>query len=175
MKVSRSTIPADSLLNQYLPADYFDVFECDIDSRYPFSPDDILINFWTDFPGWVNVLFAIRNFLVKIVGLKTDRNDPEEFKRCIREGKECGLTSVPAKNEKETVMLLSDKHLNAYLSAYIQKDASPHTQRISVTTLVHFNKKLGNIYFFFIKPFHQLIVMSMLKRNLKKMMKASHF
>lgn len=168
MKIKKSTIPTDSLVNAYLPADYSDVFVCEVISNKKVSPDDLLIAFWTDFPGWVNTLFEIRNFLVKFVGLKADKEDSNELENCIRTGGTSNFTSVPAKSSNETVMLLADKHLNAYLSAHVGGDMPQ--QKISVITLVHFNNKLGNTYFFFIRPFHQIIVKSMMKRVVKKML-----
>lgn len=167
MKVIKSTIPDTSLTNQYLPVNYCDVFTCEVSSDKSISPDDILISFWTDMPGWVEILFSIRNFLVKLVGLKGSKErDVEAFENCIRNGGEHGFISVPCKNENETVMVLTDEHLNAYLSAHI--DYKNDKKIISVITLVKFNKKLGNVYFFFIKPFHKVIVSEMLKRMLRR-------
>ncbi|MFR8355671.1 MAG: hypothetical protein ACLVEJ_08430 [Parabacteroides sp.] len=46
MKVKDSTIPPGSLINKYLPANYSDSFECEIDSDKKITPDDIQISFW---------------------------------------------------------------------------------------------------------------------------------
>ena len=167
MKIKKADIPTGCLTANYLPADYSDVFFCEVDSERKINPDDIMISFWSDFPGWVNALFKLRNFLVKFVGLKgSQEKTMEELEKCIRTRSSTGLASVPAKNNNETVLLLTDKHLNAYLSVYIENNKS-----IFVITLVHYKNKLGRIYFFFVRPFHGLIVRSMLKRSIHNLSK----
>jgi hypothetical protein len=167
MKVNKSTIPSGSLIEEYLPADYSDVYACEVNSRKEIIPDDIMVNFWTDFPSWINGLFRLRNFLVKFVGLKGAENDNvKEFEQSIRTGETYDFVSVPAKSDNETVLLLSDKHLNAYISVHIESEEEHKT--ISAITLVNFNNKLGRFYFFVIRPFHGLVVKSLLKRSVSK-------
>ncbi len=166
MKVKSTPIPIDSSVNKYLPANYSDVFSCETTSN-TLSPDDIVTSFFTDMPGWVNALFKLRHFLVRFVGLKGDDGDIRQLEECIRTGGKNGFVSVPDKNDHETVLLLEDKHLNAYLSVYVTK-LNSNKQNVSLITVVHFNKKLGNIYFSIIKPFHKIVVKSMLKRVLSK-------
>ena len=126
-----------------------------------------MVNFWTDFPRWIDVLFKLRNALVKFVGLKGSENDNvEELEKCIRTGKTYNFVSVPAKSDNETVLLLSDKHLDAYISVHVE-NGKEH-KIISAITLVHFKNRLGRVYFFLIRPFHGAIVKSMLKRALKR-------
>ena len=94
-------------------------------------PDDIMVDFWTDFPCWINALFKLRNILVKFVGLKVAENDNlKEFEKCIRTGKTYNFASVPAKNGNETVLLLSDKHLDAYLSVHVESKKEHKTMRV---------------------------------------------
>ena len=163
MNLNKSTIPSGSLIENSLPADYSDVYTCEVDFEKEIIPDDIMVNFWTDMPNWINGLFKLRNFLVKFVGLKSSEEDNmKEFERCIRTGETYSFVSVPAKNTNETVLLLSDKHLNAYLSVFIGNKERHKT--ISAITLVHFKNRLGRIYFFLIRPFHGVIVKSLLKK-----------
>ena len=167
MKVKKTGILLSSLVGNYFPADYSDVYTCEVYAEKEVIPDDIMVSFWVDFPAWVNMLFKLRNFMVKFVGLKSSENgDLKELEKCIRTGKPYGLFSVPAKNCNETVLLLTDKHLNAYISVYVESKEEHKT--ISVITLVHFKNKLGRIYFFVIRPFHGLVVKSMLKRTVNK-------
>jgi len=164
MKVKKTTIPTGSLTEKYVPADYSDVYAYVADTTKEIIPDDIMVNFWTDFPDWVNALFKLRDFLVKFVGLKgSENNNMKEFENCIRTGGTYEFVSVPAKNDNETVLLLSDKHLDAYLSVHV--DNKENHKTISAITLVNFKNKLGRVYFFFIRPFHGLIVKSLLKRS----------
>jgi hypothetical protein len=163
MKVNKSTIPLGSLIEKYLPTDYSDVYACEVNFEKEIIPDDLMVNFWTDFPSWINGLFKLRNFLVKIAGLKTTYDD-KEFEKCLRTGKTFDFISFPAKRDNETVLLLSDKHLNAYISIHVES-GKKHTT-ISAITLVHYHNLLGRVYFFIIRPFHGLIVKTMLKRAL---------
>ncbi|MDH6355885.1 hypothetical protein M2132_002235 [Dysgonomonas sp. PH5-45] len=168
MKIKSIPIPTDSLTNKYLPADYSDVFTCGITSDTLPTPDDIIIGIFTDMPGWVNMLFKLRNFLVRFVGLKGNKGDNSQLENCIRSGGKYGVVSVPDKSDHETVLLLEDRHLNAYLSIHIM-DTTTNAWDVSLITVVHFNNKLGNIYFTVIKPFHKIVVKSMLKRVLSKL------
>ena len=61
MKINKTTIPSGSLTEKYLPADYLDVYACETDTPKEIIPDEMMVNFWTDFPHWINVLiFAHR-------------------------------------------------------------------------------------------------------------------
>ena len=165
MKINKTTMPSGSLMENYLPADYSDVFACVTDTPKEIIPDDIMVNFWTDFPQWINALFKLRNFLVKFVGLKSaEKDNVKELEKCIRTGEAYDFVSVPAKSGNETVLLLSDSHLKAYLSVHVESGNEHKT--ISAITLVHYKNLLGRIYFFIIRPFHGLIVKSLLKRAL---------
>ena len=42
-------------------------------------------------------------------------------------------------------------------------------QTFTITTVVKFNNRLGRLYFFFIRPFHKVIIRSMLKRVAKRL------
>lgn len=168
MKVTFSILPADSLTRKYLPADYSDVYAYEVNTKKEIIPDDLMVSFWTDFPAWVNRLFQLRNLIVKPFGLKgAEDNNLVAFENAIRTGIPYNIASVPAKNPCETVLLLTDKHLNAYMAVHIQPNGSNH-KVISAITLVHFKNRLGRIYFFVIKPFHGFIVRNMLKRVVER-------
>ena len=167
MKVKKTAILPTSLVRNYLPADYSDVYTYKVNSDKEIVPDDVMVNFWVDFPAWVNALFKLRNFLVKFVGLKSSEgSDVQEVEKCIRTGTPYHLASVPAKCDNETILLLSDKHLDAYFSVYVEdKDDN---KAVSLITLVHFKNRLGRIYFFFVRPFHGIGVKRLLKRAVDK-------
>ena len=165
MKTRKTEIPTKSLVSQYLPADYKDAFVCEMNITSQLTPDDIMVRFWTDFPAWIIALFKIRNFVVRFVGLKSSENDAQKLENCIRTDEKHSIASVPAKDENETILLLDDEHLDAYLSVYIEN--LPNQKTVYAVTLVHYKKTLGRIYFFFIRPFHGLIVRSALKRIVK--------
>ena len=164
MKVRKTEIPADSLIARHLPADHADSFAVEAGTKIAASPDDLMVGFWSDMPAWVTVLFALRNMMVKLVGLKgSDSHNGEELEKCIREGGKYGFLETLAKDGRETVIVMRDKHLDAYISLY-----KANSDTIAATTLVRYNNRLGKVYFFAIRPFHNIIVRSMLKRAVKK-------
>lgn len=162
----KKNVPQKALVNKYLPVNYKDIFECTIENAPMITADDIQVAFWTVNPKWLENLYRIRNTLVKPFGLKGDENrNREEIERCISEGGNYGLMSVPDKSENETVLYLSDKHLSAHLSVYIEYEGNK--QIISVITLVKFHNWLGYTYFYAICPFHHIVVRKMLKYAVK--------
>ena len=164
------TIPLGSLTEKFLPADYLVVHNFVVDTESEIVADDILVIFFTDFPIWVNVLFKLRNFMAKFVGLKSSEgSDLEEIEKCIRTGKAYRLGSIPAKSDNETVLLLSDKHLDAYISILVENEENRKT--VSTNILVHFKNRLGRIYLSVIRPFHGAVIKNMLKRAVNKAVK----
>lgn len=166
MKVEKCNLPPNSLLNGYLPADHSDAVVCTCHTAVDFTPDDIQVAFWTAMPGWVDSLMKLRNVLVRPFGLVSD-NGPgrEAVERCLREGGECGFLKVLAKSAEETVILLADKHLDAYVSVLMGHSGDMTT--VTVITLVKYNNALGRVYFFVIRPFHNVIVRTMLRHILR--------
>jgi hypothetical protein len=195
MKVKKASIPPDSLVWRYLPADYSDAYACTVDPARALSldPDELMVAFWTSTrrSWWVSALFRLRNFLVRFVGLQGSENfDVGEFKNAVRHGGSYGFMSIAAKNGHETVMLLTDKHLDAYLSIHVAAetrtataagagvqagaDAAPATgaaagtrQTVSAYTVVRFHNRLGRVYFFVIRPFHAIIAKTILRGAIK--------
>ena len=169
MKVKKTSIPQNSLANNYLPANYTDAFCCDVITKHQLTADDLQISFWTVMPKWVEALFNLRNLLVKPFGLQSDNFEQhvQEFEDCIRNGKSTKLASLSARSENETVICLNDKHLKANMSVLI-KDIGAQKKRIYLSTIVHFHNWTGRAYFYAICPFHHLIVRSMLKSTLKR-------
>lgn len=156
-------IPPDSLVGKYLPADYTDAFSREATTGRSFTADDVMVGFWAGQTGWVAALFRLRHFLVRFLGLQGDGGtDPDAFEKAIREGGSYRFAAVSAKNDHETVLLLSDKHLDAWLSVYVAGGGAHKT--IFAITVVKFNNRLGRIYFFVIRPFHKIVVKNLLKK-----------
>ncbi len=107
------------------------------------------------FPGWVNWLINIRNSIVGIFGLKSTKE--------VREG-QTTYFAVIEQNENEIVMGENDKHLGFRVSVLVDRADS----FIYVTTLVHFNNFWGKVYFLPVKPFHKIILKSLLRRQINK-------
>jgi hypothetical protein len=104
-------------------------------------------------PDWVNMLFFIRNRIVGLFGLKTDKNT----------SKSDTFFKLIENRDEEIVMGEDDKHLNFKASIFNNKASSI----ISLTTVVHYNNVWGKVYFFPVKPFHKIIMKVLLKRYLK--------
>ncbi|MDR2650786.1 MAG: DUF2867 domain-containing protein [Prevotellaceae bacterium] len=171
IKVTKSTLPADSLIQKYLPADYVDIFAATAPENERLTPDNLLIALWTDFPKWLQWLFRLRAILVRPFGLKSGGGDDflKQFPETIRSGGNYGFVDVPAKNDNETVMQLSDKHLTAKLSVHIAL-ITDNQLKISINTVVHYRNLLGKVYFFIIRPFHKFIVKIIAKRGIKRLL-----
>ncbi len=105
-------------------------------------------------PQWAIALMNLRNSLVKPFGLKTDNDIKNEDGRFF---------AIIGKNDDEIAMGESDKHLNFRTSVLVDKELS----YIYLSTIVHYNNNLGKLYFLFVKPFHRIIIKSLLRRELK--------
>ena len=169
MKVRKTTVPTDFLVSEFSPNDYSDAFECSFKSSKNITADDIQVAFWTEPPKWVNRLFKLRDILIKPFGIQSgEGKDFAAFAACIRSGGSHRFVSVPCKSDDETVLCLNDKHLIAYLSAKIIQ--SGDNKKVVMTTLVNFHNRLGKVYFFFICPFHGIVVRMTLKYVIKKLL-----
>jgi hypothetical protein len=107
-------------------------------------------------PSWVSLLIKIRDVIILPLGLKTER----EMKSHKKSG-DTFFTKIE-QNDNELIMGENDRHLNFRVSVLVDRISS----LIFVTTLIHYNNRMGKVYFFFIKPFHKIIVKSALKRYL---------
>lgn len=168
MKTKKIPVPKNSLVNNYLPSNYFDSFECNFISSKEIKPDDVQIAFWTARPIWIDWLFKLRAILVKPFGLKTEINEyAENLRKCLICGIPHKYISVPSKSGDETVTCNVDKHLTFYLSVIISKKEGDR-QSVVLTTLVNFHNLLGHCYFVVIYPFHTILVRAMLKYVVKR-------
>ena len=146
-----NTISTNSLiLNGFEGVDYCDIYK--IQKKTEKNVEEISKEILR-MPKWVLLLFTLRNRIVGVFGLKTNKNTekPDNFFTLIE------------KTENEIVMGEVDKHLDFRVS--VLKNNIENT--ISLTTVVHFNNIWGNIYFFPVKPFHKIIIKTMLKRYLR--------
>ncbi|GAO28083.1 hypothetical protein JCM15548_144 [Geofilum rubicundum JCM 15548] len=64
----------------------------------------------------------------------------------------------------------NDKHLNFRASFLLTPSPRDKEKQVfSITTAVHFNNGMGEMYFLPVKPFHGLIIRSTLKKCNKSM------
>lgn len=147
-------IDRDTLLYSYLPVDYCDSFSREFQMNKetpPINPEMFMDITFKEFPFWIKWLLNLRNTLVKPFGLDTD----VRFTDIIR-----------AKNEKEIIFGMEDKHLTFYVSLLCgqKEEMKKNTQELRITTIVRYNNWFGRVYFFVIRPFHKIIVRFILNR-----------
>ena len=144
--------------------DYSDTFKGIISSDKNLKLEIIVQHFFTFSPVWIKFLFRLRDFLVRPFGLKTAKDDETESMEKginLSKGSTLGLFEVIDGTDDEVLFYYSDSHLVAWFFILVIRQIN--YSEVEFTTLVHYNNLLGRIYFFFIKPFHKLIVKSQLK------------
>ncbi|WP_228390859.1 DUF2867 domain-containing protein [Chryseobacterium contaminans] len=79
-------------------------------------------------------------------------------------GERYGLFKVFNKTNNEIVMGENDKHLDFRISLLFDKNQGGQDENsLTISTTVKFHNWLGVLYFLPVRPFHKLIVPSMLK------------
>ena len=170
MTIIKSKLPDNSILNNpEKKYDYVDSFQGTItDTENKIKPDDIGKAFFVSGPKWVEKLFAVRNKIVSIFGLKTsgnmnDRQKQLENFKCEK-GERLGLFKVFDKAENEVILGEDDKHLNFRISLFLNNHKTDLTKKeIIISTTVEFKNWFGRLYFIPVKPFHRIIVPTMLR------------
>ncbi len=164
--VKLKELPPNSIINEsFGKSDYIDTYKVPIHNNQNFSIDYITALFFTSLPSWIKNLLSFRNFLVKYFGLKGgDINKLQEPDKSIyySVGSEAVIFKVHSRNENEIVMADNDKHLNFRTSILIEKTDKGYDYLYSAT-IVHYNNILGRLYFLPVKPFHKMIIKTMLK------------
>lgn len=175
MKVVKTKIPNNSILNtSHQVYDYVDSFQGvlnDIDNKI--TPADIGKAFFSSGPTWVGELLTLRNKIVSVFGLKTsgdvtDREKQLENFKC-EPGERLGVFKVFSKSENEVVLGEDDKHLNFRVSLFLEQQTTGTSKSLIISTTVKFNNSFGRLYFIPVRPFHKLIVPTMLKGIIKKL------
>ena len=135
------------LINKYLPADYCDSFSKEVITSKTITPEMFLNMLFSKFTWWIGALLWVRNKIVSIFGLETGRRMTD---------------MVIEQNETEIIIGMVDKHLTFYVSL-LCSPMFDNSQNFKITTVVNYNNRWGKIYFIIIKPFHKIIIRSMLR------------
>ena len=138
----------DSLIENYLPADYYDSFSKELHNKNAISTDEFVDIAFNQLPSWIIRLLKVRNSIVKPFGLNTNRRITDM--KCER-------------NQHEIIFGMSDKHLTFYVSLWC-KVSEANSQTLRITTIVKYHNRLGKLFFFVIRPFHKVIIRSLLER-----------
>ncbi|MDP3229685.1 MAG: DUF2867 domain-containing protein [Acidovorax sp.] len=164
-------VPAGTVIHATLPgAHFFDAYTT-TDPR----PATSALQTWLDVvartPRWTEQLLAVRNKLVRVVGLKgagqlQDVHPPASGAsaadaRSYRVGDQVGIFLIRHLSDTEVVMGQDDKHLDVQVS--LTKHGQPGSvPTVVISTVVHIHNTLGHAYMAVITPFHRRIVQVML-------------
>lgn len=105
----------DSLIENYLPADYYDSFSKESHNKNVISIDKFADIAFNQLPSSIILLLIVRNSLIKPFGLDTNRRVTDM---------EC------EKSQHKIVFGMSDKHLTFYVSLWckdrVEKEVNVH-------------------------------------------------
>jgi hypothetical protein len=107
-------------------------------------------------PRWIEVLLALRNYLVTPFGLKTSAAHEARASGII------GIFPIVSQSLDRLVAGFDDHHLD--FRVVVDVASSGHGQRVTATTLVRTHNWLGRTYLAIILPFHRLVVRAMLRQ-----------
>ncbi|MCT2564099.1 DUF2867 domain-containing protein [Chryseobacterium herbae] len=175
MKIEKTELPEASVLSKEKAFfDYTDSFRGEVLNRERnFSIAEIGNTFFTSIPQWGKKMFAFRNSIVKMFGLKTgaDKSKPLEPKNLKLEvGEQVGILTIFDKTDCEIIMGENDKHLDFRVSLLYDKAKNNSEENsLTISTTVKYHNWLGILYFLPVRPFHQLIVPVMLKKMITKL------
>ncbi|MEY4562804.1 MAG: hypothetical protein RLZZ618_2081 [Pseudomonadota bacterium] len=159
-------IPPSSQLFAEAKGSYFhDAFEIELDTTGQ-SAMSLYLSVAVRTPRWIDVLMALRNRIVSLVGLKDlgqmgalDRSKPAD---AYRVGDRVGIFTVRHLAHDEIVLGDADKHLDVKVS--VRKLAQGARHSVAVSTVVYVHNTLGKVYMAFVAPVHKRITPAMLAR-----------
>ena len=163
-----SEVPPGSAINERLPDAYFyDCYAISV-SGTTGTALGLFLTALTNTPPWVKSLMALRNKIVRFIGLKdlgslADLN-PSKPASAYVPGDRVGIFTLISNSDHEALLGDNDKHLNVVLSVYKHPIGQHSVQTVSVTTVVHIHNLLGRIYMLPVRPLHRLIAPAVLAR-----------
>lgn len=174
MSIIKTTLPKNSLLHlDYKTYDFVDSYQSKLnDAGNAITTVDIGRAFFSGGPEWIGKLFALRNKIVGLFGLKTpgetENRDEQLANFKCEKGERLGLFQVFDRTENEVILGEDDKHLNFRISLYLSEIRDgDSTRNLTISTTVVFHNWWGRLYFMPVRPFHKLIVPSMLKQSIR--------
>ena len=143
--VRTDRLPArSSLWSHHQPGDFLDCYSVDA----ALTPRDAAFQ-GLALPGWAKGLLALRNAIVRRLGLKT---------KAAPETESLGMFPILKDDGQEFVVGLDDRHLD-FRIGLIRQHA-----RVYVSTWVHPHNIWGRMYLRLVMPFHILIVRGAMAR-----------
>lgn len=158
--VQIDSIPEECIVQKdFGKTDYQDVYRINIQTDE--SVDSITTKIFSA-SGWGDSLMKLRDSLVGVFGLKTSKAVKKNISPRYEVGDKAVLFTVIDRNENEIVMAENDKHLNFRTAVFIERNNT--NTDIYLSTMVKFNNIWGKLYFMPVKPFHKLIIKSLLRK-----------
>ncbi|WP_233889223.1 DUF2867 domain-containing protein, partial [Paraburkholderia flagellata] len=136
---------------------FADAFSVDLPEGACYDVEALARHVFANQPAWIAMLLGIRDTLVRPLGLKTT----VDFKE--KGGDRISLFHVFERSDDEIVLGEDDTHLDFRVSVLVQP-SSHSRSRLTVTTLVFYNRPLGRAYITLIAPFHRAVVRASLHR-----------
>lgn len=112
-------------------------------------------------PRWAQALMLLRDAIVARLGIKTARQ------LAGGEGGRIGIFRIYSITADEIIVGEDDSHLDFRLSMLRSREGAAHGA-ITLASAVHCHNRVGRIYIFLIRPFHQLIVRRTLTRAMRE-------
>ncbi|ACL04440.1 conserved hypothetical protein [Desulfatibacillum aliphaticivorans] len=150
--------------------DYVDVktIENDVDLR------TFISRMLSYYPWWIILLYRVREIMVSVLGL-VRHEKPEDLPSIkpedlsFKPGENASFFIVCKAKEDEYWIAESpeDKHLAAFIGVVAEKINQGRT-RYHVFTSVKYLHWTGPVYFNLIRPFHHIVVRSMMKAGAQK-------
>ena len=166
--VEQIGIPGESLIaDVFSHADYADAYRVQLPAGAPRDIDALTYSALGAAPRWIHALMALRDRIVRVVGLKTTPPNQGNLARTpLQPGAALGIFRVIARSADEILLGENDRHLDFRVSVLRQSDGA--ADWVIVSTVVRFNNWLGRAYFLPVRPLHRLIVPAMLRSALRR-------
>jgi hypothetical protein len=163
-RVREVAVPMGSLAVSAFPVTSFaDAYAIELPAGDSHDVDSLTWLLATSAPRWAEYLMWVRDRIVSLIGLHAawPRAPSLTCASHLQPGDMVGMFRVFARSDDEILLGADDRHIDFRASMLVQRDASRSSAVL--TTVVHFNNSLGRAYFFVVRPFHRLIVTSLLR------------
>lgn len=167
------SVPHDTVIHQHLAGAHFHDAYTTADPH----PEQPALQAWLDVvsrtPTWTRQLMALRNRLVRLVGLQDlgQLDDLEHHPQArqashYRVGDRLGIFQIRYLSSGEVILGQDDKHLDVQVSLHKEPRCPSRNApaMVVVSTVVHVHNTLGHAYMAVVKPFHRRIVRAMMAR-----------
>jgi hypothetical protein len=132
---------------------------------------EFLAGFLSYYPAWIQALYGVRAVFVRLLGMKQEgmprgwQLRPEQVR--FEVGGRCTIFIVEAAIEDDYwIGSASDSHLAAYLMIAAEPLVDGRT-RFHVGTTIKYRNWAGPVYFAFVRPFHHLVVLAMMRAGVR--------